>query len=254
MSRIEKQDSLEKQIQEVKRNIVQEMKPQRKSHKPWFACLMIFFVLFFIGIGSLAWMAASTGLVSIPIFTRFAYAQPVPLREVAPGVPVETVLREHIATSLVQRFREGGRLLPSPNQTLEVRISEASLTASVRTKLEESPLDELDISALQIILESDTGMQVFIPVKENDLQTAVVLFFDVIVKDGAIAVIPKDVFVGSAHVPSFLVSAFLTPLLEQRLASLNEMIVGYAAISSIDIFSGELLIKGTLSAKRQRPL
>ena len=242
MARIEKQASLEKQIQDV------------KPRKPWFACLMIFFAVFLIGAGFLAWTVASTGLVSIPVFTRFAYTQPVPVREVAPGVPVETVLREQIATSLIQRFREGGRLLPSPNQTLEVSVSEASLTATLRSKLEESPLEGLEISALQVILEPDSGIEVFIPVEENDLQTAVILFFDVIVKDGAIAVIPKDVFVGSAHVPSFLVAKFLTPLLEQRLAQLNEMIVGYAKISSVDISSGELLIKGTVSVEMQRPL
>ena len=222
MPRIEKQASLEKQIEDVKKNIVQEMEPQKKSRKPWFTC--------------------------------FAYTQPAPLREVTPGVPVETVLREQMTTSFLQRFREGGRLLPSPNQMLEVSVSEASLTATLRSKLEESPLEGLDISALQVVLEPDLGVEVFIPVEESDLQTAVILFFDVIVKDGAIAVIPKDVFVGSAHLPSFLVNMFLTSLLEQRLAQLNKIVVGYTKISSIDIFSGELLIKGTLSVEWQRPL
>ena len=254
MSRIEKQASLEKQIQDVKENVVQKMKHQSKPRKHWFTCLMILFVLFLIGISYLAWTVASTGLVSIPVFTRFAYTQPVPLREVTPGVPVESVLREHIATSFVQRFRESGRLLPSSNQTLEVSVSEASLTATLRTKLEESPLEGLEISALQVILEPDTGVQVFIPVEESDLQTAVVLFFDVMAKDGAIVVIPKEVFVGSLHVPPFLVNVFLTPLLKQRLAQVNQLIVGYGEISSLDISSGELLIKGTVSVEVPRPL
>ncbi len=253
MSRIEKQASLEKQIQDVKGDVVQEMKQQTKPHKRWLTCLIIFLVLFLVGLSSLAWLIASTGLVSVPVFTRFAYSQPVPLREVAPGIPVETVLREQIATSFVQRFREGGRFLPSPNQTLEVRLSEASLTASVRSKLEEASLEGLEISALQVILEPDSGVEVFIPVQDSHLQTAVIFFFDVMAKDGAIAVIPKDVFVGNLRVPSFLVKTFLTPLLKQRLAQLNELIVGYGKISSLDISSGELLIQGTVSVEVPRP-
>jgi hypothetical protein len=250
MSRIEKQAALEKQIQEVKEQVIQKKEPGTKSRKPWFTCLIILLVIFLLGASCLAWVVASTGLVSIPVFTNFAYAKPMPLREVAPGVPVETLLREQIAASLVQRFREGGRLLPSPKQTLEVSVPEDSLTATLRSKLEETPLEGLDISALQVTLEPDSGVEVFIPVEDSALQTAVVLFFDVIVKEGGIAVIPKDVFVGSAHVPSFLVAQFLTPLIEQRLAPLNEMIAGYLQISSADISSGKLLIKGTVSVER----
>ena len=107
MARIEKQASLEKQIQDV------------KPRKPWFACLMIFFAVFLIGAGFLAWTVASTGLVSIPVFTRFAYTQPVPVREVAPGVPVETVLREQIATSLIQRFVKVAAYYPRQTKRLK---------------------------------------------------------------------------------------------------------------------------------------
>ena len=254
MSRVEKQASLETQIQEVKKDVVQEVKRRKKFRKPWFACSLIFLVIILIGISYLAWMVASTGLVSIPFFTSFAYTQPFPLREVTPGVPVETVLREHVVSSVAKRFREGGRLLPVSNQTMEVVLSEASLTASIRSKLEESPLEGLEVSALQVNLEPNTGVEIFLPVEQSDLHTAVILFFDVVAKDGALALIPQKVFVGQFLVPDFLVKTFLTPMLEQRLVQLNQLITGFGDISSVDISSGELLIKGTVSLERLRPL
>ena len=226
-------------------------KPHKRRAKPWLTC-SLFLLLVVLGVLVWGvWIVAATGLVRIPAFTPLAYEQPQPTREVSSGVPVETVLQETFTSTLTRRLYEGGGVLQ--NRSIEAVVSEASLTASIRTLAEESDFTWLDASRLQVVVDPEVGIEVFIPVTElvSDLDTALVFTFDIQATDGVIEVTPTSVDVGSVQVPNFVIATVLKPVLERELARVNTVVVGYARISQIEIHFGELLVNGELSVKIQ---
>lgn len=254
MARVEKNASIEKQIGQVKEEVVREVKHRTRRHHPWFACSLIILAIMMGVLVWGVWTMAATGLVRIPIFTSLAYDVPEPLRDVKPGVPVEVVLEEQFTTTLTRRLYEGGGVLE--NRTIETSITEESLTATMRTLIEESGIDWIDPLRSHVIIEPGQGVVIFLPLSQpnNGLQTAIRAVFEISATDGVIAVVPADVVVGSARVPDVLVSVFLTPLLEAELAKINELVVGYASISSIEMYSGELVLQGELAVEIQENL
>lgn len=254
MARVEKNAPIEKQIGQVKEEVVREVKHRTRRHRPWLTCSLIILAIMMGVLVWVVWMIAATGLVRIPVFTSLAYEMPEPLREVKPGVPVEMVLEEQFTTTLTRRLYEGGGMLT--NRTIETTITEESLTATLRTLLEESGIGWIDPLRSHVIIEPGQGVIIFLPLLKpnNGLQTAISAVFEISAADGVITVVPAHVVVGSARVQDILISVFLKPLLEAELAKVNDLVVGYASISSIGIYSGELVLQGELAVEIQEDL
>lgn len=180
------------------------------------------------------------------MFTAVAYDVPAPTRDVTPGVPAETVVDEAFSTTLARRLYEGGGELS--NRSIELTLSEASLTASMRSFLEGSDLDWIDPTRTQLVVDPKVGVELFVPFL-SELETAATLTFDISSSGGNLVVTPKDVHIGSAKVPSFLIATFLKPFLEAELEQLNASMVGYATISTIQLLPRELVIEGELAVE-----
>lgn len=252
MARVEKNAELEERLQDVKGDVVREIRRRTRVHRPWFTCCLLLLAVL-VGVGVwIAWTVAATGLVQVPVFSSLAYGMPSPLRPVTPGVPVETVLGETFTSTLTRRLYEGGGTLE--NRSIDVHLSESSLTASVRTFLERAGIDWIDGSQAQIAIEPDAGVELFVPLRVRDRQTSATLRFQLEAVDGNLVITPTQVAIGSARVPRFLIAIFLKPLLEAELGKLNEAMVGYAKISKIEVLPRELSITGELSVEIQSSL
>jgi hypothetical protein len=247
--RVEKHSVLEERLSDVKGDLVKEVRRRTHVSRPWLTCSMVMLVLFLVAALWGAWSVAATGLVRVPVFTALAYDTPVPYREVTPGVSVETYLNEVFTSTLTRRLYEGGGQLT--NRSIEVRLSEASLTASVRTFLEESELSWIDASHAQVVIDPEVGAEVFVPFDASlaGQRSALRLQFELSTQDGKLMVVPTTVLVGNAHIPDFVTATFFKPLLEAELAKLNTVMVGYAQISRIEILPRELLISGELAVE-----
>ncbi|MBI4435641.1 hypothetical protein HY630_03140 [Candidatus Uhrbacteria bacterium] len=249
MSRVEKNASLEERLDDVKGEMVREVRRRTRVSRPFLTCsLLLLAVLVGLGVW-IAWSVAATGLVRVPVFTSLANEAPAPTREVTPGVPVETVLNEAFTSTLTRRLYEGGGELT--NRSVEVAVSEASLTASLRTFLEGDELEWIDASHSQIVVEPGVGIELFVPLSLESQQpgTAATIVFELSAMEGNLVVTPISVRVGKAKIPDLVIAVFLRPLLEAELAKLNAAMVGYAQISSIETLPRELLIKGELSVE-----
>ncbi len=247
MARVEKNAGLESRLEDVKGEMVQEVRRRTRPRRPWLTCSLLLLVVL-VGLGVwIAWMVAGTGLIHVPVFTSLAYEAPAPTRTVTPGVPVETVLSETFTSTLTRRLYEGGGALA--NTAVEASLTEASVTSSLRTFLEKAGMTWIDVSGVQIAVDPEVGMELFIPLRlgSQEVGTAGVVTFDLSVQDGNLVVAPTSVRLGSSKVPNFMIATFLKPLLEAELQKLNAAMVGYASISSIEILPRELLLKGELS-------
>lgn len=252
MARVEKNAGIEQRLQDMKGEVVDEVKRRTRRSRPWLTCsLILLVVLVGVCVWGL-WSVAATGLVRVPVFTDLAYEVPAPTRPVTPGVPVETVMNEAFTSTLTRRLYEGGGTLS--NRSISVEIEETSATASLRSFLEEGDFDWIDASGVQVVVDPDVGVELFVPFLGSELATAMTLTFDLGAQDGNLVVTPTNIQVGSAKIPDFLIAVFLKPLLEAELAKLNAAMVGYAKISTIEILSRAVSVSGELSVEVESPL
>lgn len=252
MSRIEKNAGIEQQLHDIKGEVVDEVKKRTRRSRPWLTCsLILLAVLVGVCVWGL-WSVAATGLVRIPIFTDLAYEIPVPTRPVTPGVPAETVMSEAFTSTLTRRLYEGGGTLS--NRSMSVELEESSITASLRSFLEEGDFDWIDASGAQVVVDPSVGVEVFIPIIGKELVTSVMFTFDLDAQEGNLVVTPGKIQVGSTKIPNFLIAIFFKPLLQAELAKLNAIVVGYAKISTIEILPSAISVTGELSVEVEQAL
>lgn len=252
MARVEKNAGIEQRLADMKGEVVDEVKRRTRRSRPWLTCsLILLMVLVGVCVWGL-WTTAATGLVRVPVFTDLAYEIPVPTRPVTPGVPVETVMNEAFTSTLTRRLYEGGGTLT--NRSISVQLEESSITASLRSFLEEGNFDWIDASGVQVVVDPDVGVELFVPIFRSELTTAVTFTFDFGAQDGNLIVTPTKIQIGNAQIPDFLIAVFLKPLLEAELAKLNATMVGYAKISMIEILPRTLSVSGELSVEVESAL
>ncbi|TAL50074.1 hypothetical protein EPN81_03890 [Patescibacteria group bacterium] len=249
MARVEKNAGLESRLDEVKGEVVREVRKRTRTGRPWLTCSLLFLALLVGMILWVTWFVAATGLLHVPVFTSLTYTAPEPIRMVTPGVPIEAVLKETFTSTLTRRLYEGGGTLT--DRSVEVQIQESSLTASLRTFLEKSAPEWINSSGVQIVVEPGTGIELFVPLDLESQEPGVagIITFDLDVDQGNLVVTPVSVRIGAAKIPNFLIVAFLMPLLEAELAKLNTAMVGYAQISSIELLPREVVVKGELAVE-----
>ncbi|MEK7620103.1 MAG: hypothetical protein AAB413_02610 [Patescibacteria group bacterium] len=252
MARVEKNAGIEQRLTDMKGEVVDEVKRSTRRSRPWLTCSLI---LLAVLVGVLVWglwTVAATGLVRIPVFTDLAYEIPAPTRPVTSGVPAQTVMSEAFSSTLTRRLYEGGGTLS--NRSISVSLEESSITASLRSFLEEGDLDWIDASGAQVVVDPEVGVEIFVPLLGSELETAVTLTFDLGVQEGNLVVTPRKIQVGNAQVPDVLIAVFLKPFLEAELAKLNTAMVGYAKISTIEILPRTMTVSGELSVEIESTL
>ncbi len=246
MSRIEKGSETKEGLQQMKTEVIKEISSQRKG-KPWCACSLIFLVIIFGVLTGVVWAVAATGLTTVPGFTKFAYQTPEPERLVPPGVPTETIIDQQVQTTLTQRLQTGGGKLDDTSVTFS--LDEKSLTASLRTLLEESGDTTIDSSGAQIIVSKEKGFTFFLPFENSVNRTALQLSVMASVKDGTLQLIPESFIVGSLHIPNALTAFFLQPFIHGKLSELNSALGFYMEIKQIDYEDGKVVVTGNFSVK-----
>ncbi|MFA4845524.1 MAG: hypothetical protein WC654_03125 [Patescibacteria group bacterium] len=249
MTRIEKHASVTQQLEEMEEKVVRQVRGNQRRKRPMLACsLFILFLVvsFFVWIG---WVIAATGLVSIPLLTQIAYETPAPIRVVEPGVPVEVFVDEQLKSALTTRLQSGSGEIQDRSVTLT--ISEESFTATLRSLIDELGVAFLDGSGAQLALDPNSGIELFVPILNNPRASAIVVSLDVGVTDGNVSITPARLRVGSAGLPTFLLTGLLNPLLQTQVEKLNDSLTGYAQIHSVTLKEMEMTLIGELSVEIQ---
>ncbi len=246
MSRIEKGLDTKEEIQQMKGEMIKEIGSQRKG-KPWCACSLIFLILIFGTLTAIVWTVAATGLMTIPGFTKFAYQTPEPERLVIAGVPIETVVDQQVQTTLTSRLQAGGGKLEDTSVVFS--LDERSLTASLRTLLEESGDSMIDASGAQVTVSSERGFTLFLPLHNSVNRTAIQISVKASVQDNRLELIPESFVIGSLQVPNALTAFFLRPFIHGKLSELNAALGSYVEIKEIKYEQGKVTVIGNFSVK-----
>ena len=239
MSRIEKGSDVKEELKQMKGEVIKEISSTKKRH-PFRSCFAIFFILIVVLVTSVAWALASTGIVDVPVFSRFAYEKFEPERLVASGVPVEKVVEEQVVSKLATG---------SVNDAISLSLSESSLTASLRTILEDAFRKYINVSFSQVTISPDKGLTFFLPFENSKSGSALLISIKANVKDGKIELVPEEFKIGSLSVPDSLSALLLRSIIQDQLVNGNKMLESYVQIKDIEYKEGFVIVRGTIVVK-----
>jgi hypothetical protein len=220
--------------------------PQKKHH-PILVGISIFF-LFVAGLMLwFLWIIAATGLVQLPIFSDFAYEKPEPVHVVTAGVPVETYVHSFVTKEVVERVQAGRGALS--DTSLVLTIPDNALTASARSFSEQTSGLMFDMQSAQVAVDPTIGFEIFLPVDDNEMETAVKVHVWSTSENGVLSVMISDVWIGSYHLPSWLVGVVADKYLQSMLLDLNQELSRYVSISSLYFEDSSVTLAGDLNVE-----
>ena len=217
----------------------------KRKRRPLVTCAVIVFAIILFLIAAALWIVASTGVVMLPAFSRLAYDVPQPVRVVSPGVPVETYVQTVVSEEIVKRLYSGQGVLA--DETMSITLPENALTATLQSMGDVVGMDLFDIEESQVALDETIGAELFFPFKNSEQQTAVRLHMMAVAEDGVVTIEVRDVWVGSLHVPMWLVGVAADAYLKNGLVELNEQMGQYVRINEIEYDNGSMTLSGDLA-------
>ena len=252
MARVEKSTSSkgDKDVTKM-RGELKKVSKRVNRHHPLFSCFFIFSALILLVFVILLWLVASTGLVRVPVITSLAYNQPEPIRIVESGQFLDKKIQQELGDVLTQRLQAGGGQINDKN--ISVALSEESYTASLQAAIASEAADFFDAGNAQVVIDPEVGIEIYIPVSESSLETALLVNLAASVEDDGLEAQVQSIKIGSLGVPVSLVdrqlqSAVLTPLLEQ----LSNEIDRFGEITGVSLSDGFLTLDGQLLVEVER--
>ena len=238
---------MRQEMNQMKGEVIKEVKKSKKKKKFKVVCSVIF-LLCVVGVLLLvSWVVAATGLVTIPVISNIAYNEPVPTRVVEPGVPAEVIAEETLKTTLIKRIQANQGKLSDTSVTLEIK--EESLTASLQSAIKQSQSPVLISDNAQVIVNSDTGFELFLPAMIASRKTALQLHVDTQVVDDKLGVKIDRLSIGSLNVPGSLISFVLQPIVDSQLSQVNQALGSFATVNGIVYFDGCVKIGGEFNVE-----
>lgn len=250
MTRVEKDLGLSAEVSQLKSEVAKIEKTEVKEHggrKWWLGGCGILFLIFLFLAGAAAWLTAASGLMTIPVLSNWAYHEPQPIHKSATGSPAEVYLTEAFSSLLTERLQAGsGQLL---DRSVEISLSESSLTASFKDWLALNNLTQFDNERAQVALDKVQGVEFFLPLANQVNNNALRLLVSLKVENSQVAISSVKISIGNLTAPFWLSDAVLKPFLSEGLGFLNNQIDQYATVENIQILDGSLFFSGTLIVK-----
>lgn len=246
MGRIEKDEHMKEELSQMKGEVVKEMR-KVESGRGKLTCSLLFWAFVFGLGGWFAWICASTGLFNVPVFSRFAYEDPIPVRVVIAGSPLETVIQENLETILVRRIQQGGGKLTDTSVSLT--LDESAFTSTLQSSLEASGMDYFDTDRVQIAILENGTFEIFLPLKDRAKQTALIVDVEFELINGGIGVKTKTTRLGSFVFPRILIDFFADTIIKPQLPALNSSLGQYAKIDSVSYTEGQITMNGDFDVK-----
>jgi len=215
----------------------------RKKIRGCFSCGVIFavvmIVIFFWGL----WVVAATGLVEIPLMTRFAFTSPQPSHTV-----------EIVSTSPESWIERGvlNQVMDKLTSSIEPFNSEISLTVpeGILTNLLRSSSVLIEDENVAIapgegqVAVVDEELEIFVPIKNTE--TAITLALVPSIENDELDLSVESLYIGSLHIPNFIVKYLVNSALELGTDKISESIDNLITMSELRVTEKGLLIRGTI--------
>ena len=215
----------------------------RKKTRGCFSCGVIFavvmIVIFFWGL----WVVAATGLVEIPLMTRFAFTPPQPSHtvEIVSASPEAWIEREVLNQV---SYRLTSSIKPFDSE-VSLTVPEGILTNLLRSS---SVLIEDENVAIAPgegqVAVVDEELEIFVPIKNTE--TAITLALVPSIENDELSILVESLYIGSLHIPKFIVKYLVNSALELGTDKISESIDNLITMSELRVTEKGLLIRGTI--------
>lgn len=247
MTRVEKDIQATGEIKQMKEDVIKEVRKSNRTTGSKMTCSIIVLFLVVVAVFIALWIVASTGLVSIPLFSRVAYKPLEPTRVVFAGTPVDVIANETFQTTIARKLEEGGGDLLDKNVSLKIR--EESLTATIKSAFEESGLTFIDGTNAQVVIRKNGSFEFFVPLNGYNSETSMMLNLSAQIDNGNVVLEIGKLKIGAFTVPKSIVTLMIGKIVTNELSSLNSVIGSYMKINAIIYNPGELEFQGELTVE-----
>lgn len=246
MARIEKNNVVQPEVAVAKKEIQTE---KARKHKPkkWISCAVIIVVVLLIVFVAGLWLAAATGLYSIPLISSVAYIQPQPDHRVIPGTAVEVFVSNLLESEITQRLQAGAGTIS--DRSINISIPEASFTKSIQNIMADSGDQTFDHLQSQISISDETGFELFMPLLDSQQGSAITINFVPKLVDGLIRVDITSLQVGSLKIPQFITRLAISRPVDARLQEFNRELGRFATFDDLVINEGSISLSGELTVE-----
>lgn len=247
MARIEKGQPAKQEIEQLKAQVVNEVRRVRRRKVPLLAIVSLLLVV--SGVVWCLWIVAASGLVSVPLVSRYAYPKaPEVTREVAPGdEPLETVITEAVSALLPERLQAGSGQLS--DRSFDLALSERAFTASLQAALKQDPNTMFDTSRAQVAVLEGQGLEIFLPLAQSAQETALVVVLSLRIQDGHVVFDLSRVQLGQLVLPAWLSDFVIAAPIEQGIAAFEDDVQRIVVISTLREENGSLRLIGELQVE-----
>lgn len=246
MARIEKNQPVQEQLTRMKQDMVGAI---RRVRRPRFKVILgVLGLLIVLGLAFAGTYAtAMTGLVTIPFVTSVAYHEPAPSRTVNAGASVQDVLAGEFQALITQRLQSGSGQIA--DRSVSVEIPETALTASLQQGLAAAKYGFFDMTRAQISSSAADGLEIFLPVAQNQQHTAIRLTIGLSIDAGVLKAQATSVTIGALALPRWIAGAIFDPPLAQGLVQFNEDVLKYITLTRVQPTDGAVAIDGDLTVQ-----
>ncbi len=250
-------------------------------------CLGVPLVLLLVVLGAGAYVAAAAGLADVPVFTSLVYRRPEPVHVVTvpPAstfslLPPETLqalasaqnagdpaalsgaLNDQALQNLFAKLTQFGSQLPKPGGSFSYTIPESVLTATLRqvqlpnippppgapSAPPHAPQFPFDMAQAQIALSKEKGMEVYLPLQNNPVHSAVRLYVRPFVDQQSLSADLTEAWVGDLQIPSWITQSGQNAL-RAALQAADSAVKNVAVFTRVDVEDGSLRLEGTFVLK-----
>jgi len=202
--------------------------------------LVMLLILFAIVFGFGTIVAAKTGLVTVPVVSSFVFQKPKPDHTVVAGSPIDAAVSMQVQEALGKLLTAG----PSNGTASTLTLSEQTLTATLREKLNGSTM--IDASSAQAAIVG-SGVELFLPLKQNGGATAIVLDVTPSVENGSLHFTLTRFAVGSLSLPAWLTSWTLEATINLISQAITDVVGKYATVTGVTVENGAVNLNVTLN-------
>lgn len=219
----------------IRKEIKGEMKKSawRRRLRNCGGCLILFILIVGGLLGTTAYVAAKTGLVKVPFFSRF-YHEPKPARIVIPDKkPFEDVFQKQVTRELAAHT----------GKPITITVREEELTRAVRDL---APTEgDVILSDSQIMI-LDNQLEFWSRINFKGNNSVISLLLTPKLESGKLSLAIDRVQIGEYRVWHPLINLASKALLNDKIKSFNEMISQSAKIDSLELTAGTIKITGTM--------
>jgi hypothetical protein len=112
----------------------------------------------------------------------------------------------------------------------------------LRTIVEQSGIGAVDFSRVQVAIDNDRGIEIYLPVNVGKRNSAILAWVEINAADGVVSISPIGIRVGQLPIPSFILRGLIRPLMNQQIKEANRALSRYVSVSSINVFDGLIKI------------